>query len=338
MDSPLVVSSSPHIHDEETTRSIMLDVCIGLLFPLALSTYYFELRALYLTTISVVCCVGFEYLYRRLMKKNNTTRDLSAVVTGMLLAFTLPVSAPYWVAAVGAFFAIVVVKQLYGGLGKNFMNPALSARAFLVISFPSYVSNFTEPTFLDDNFSFLVHPDAVSAATPLAALKQGMLPEDVTLQNLLFGEIPGSLGEVSSLMLLVGGLWLLVRRVITPRVPLSFLGTVAALTFLLAPPGVAPLEYMLFSLLSGGLMLGAIFMATDYSTSPVTKRGQILFGIGCGLLTVFLRDFSKMPEGVCFAILIMNTLVWALDKAGRARRFGEKPLVFLFRRKGGGRT
>ena len=338
MDSPLVVSSSPHIHDEENTRSIMLDVCIALLFPLALGTYYFELKAFYLAAVSVLCCVGFEFVYRRIMKKSSTVRDLSAVVTGMLLAFTMPVSAPYWVVAVGAFFAIVVVKQLYGGLGKNFMNPALAARAFLVISFPAYVSKFTEPTFLDDDFSLFTIPDAIASATPLAALKQGELPDGVTLQNLLFGEIPGCIGEVSALMLMLGGLWLLIRRVITPRIPASYLGTVAVFTFLFAPEGVAPLTFMLYSLLSGGVMLGAIFMATDYSTSPVTKRGQLMYGIGCGALTVFFRYFSQMPEGVCFSILIMNTLVWTLDKAGRARRFGEKPLGFLFRRKGGGRT
>lgn len=334
MDSPLVVSSSPHIHDEENTRSIMLDVCIALLFPLALGTYYFEIKALYLTLVSVLSCVVFEFIYRRLLKKSDTFRDMSAVVTGMLLAFTLPVSTPYWVVIVGAFFAIVIVKQLYGGLGKNFMNPALAARAFLVISFPAFTGNFTEPTFLDADFSFFSIPDAVSAATPLNALKQGLLPEGVSLQNLLFGEIAGCIGEVSALMLMMGGLWLLIRRVISLRIPLSYIGTVAALTFLFHPAAIDPVQFMLYSILSGGLMLGAIFMATDYSTSPVTKRGQILYGVGCGLLTVFIRFFGKMPESVCFSILIMNTLVWMLDKAGRARRFGEKPLSFLFRKGG----
>lgn len=337
MESPLMVSSSPHIHDEENTRSIMMDVCIALIFPLALGTYYFEMKALYLTALSVISCIVFEFLYRKLLKKSSTVRDMSAVVTGMLLAFTLPVTTPYWIVVVGAFFAIVVVKQLYGGLGKNFMNPALAARAFLVISFPSYIGRFTEPTFLDDDFSFLTSPDAVSAATPLVALKHGALPEGVSIQNLLFGETAGCIGEVSALMLLMGGLWLLIRRVISLRIPLSYVGTAAVLTFVFAPPTVAPLQFMLYSILSGGLLLGAIFMATDYSTSPVTKRGQILYGIGCGVLTIFIRYFGKMPGSVCFSILIMNTLVWMLDKAGRARRFGEKPLAFLFRKGGASR-
>jgi electron transport complex protein RnfD len=312
----------------------MTDVCIALLFPLALGTYYFEMKALYLTLVSVLSCVVFEFLYRKALKKTNTIRDMSAVVTGMLLAFTLPVSTPYWVVVVGAFFAIVVVKQLYGGLGKNFMNPALAARAFLVVSFPAYTGIFTEPTFHEDGFSFFSTPDAISAATPLASLKQGVLPENYDLQNLLFGEIPGCIGEVSALILIIGGLWLLARRVITPRVPVSYLGTVALLTFVFSPAGVDSLQFMLYSILSGGLMLGAIFMATDYTTCPVTKRGQILYGIGCGLLTVFIRYFGKMPESVCFSILIMNTLVWMLDKAGRARRFGVRPFAFLFKKGG----
>ena len=334
MSAPLLVSSSPHIRADENTRSIMLDVVVALLFPLAVATYYFELKALYLTALSVVSCVAIEFLYRKIMKKTSTIHDLSAVVTGILLAFVLPVSTPYWIVPIGALFAIVVVKQLYGGLGKNFMNPALAARAFLTLSFPGVVGRFTSPTFLDSGFSFKGATDMITSATPLMSLKNGMLPENISLTNLLLGEIPGSLGETSAILLLLGGLYLVVRKVIHPRIPLAFMGTVAVLTFTFPPEGIARLDFMLYSLLSGGLVLGAVFMATDYSTSPVTKRGQIFFGIGCGILTVFMRFFGKMPEGVCYAILLMNTLVWLLDKVGLPRRFGVKPFAFLRRGRG----
>ncbi len=328
----LVVSSSPHIRTEDNTRSIMLDVCIALAFPLVVALYFFGPRAFTVTAVSVISCVVFEYLVCRALKRPPAIRDLSAVVTGLLLAFCLPVAVPLWLPVVGAFFAIVVVKQLYGGLGKNFLNPALAARAFL-FSWASIMTSWTNPMLEQKLNPFLsvdmtsAATDAVSAATPLKALKDGLLPE-ASLWQMFRGEIAGSLGEVSAVLILFGGLYLIVRKVITPRIPLSFIGTVAALTFLF-PKGdiawgdwAARGEWALYHLLSGGLMLGAVFMATDYSTSPVTKRGQIIFGIGCGALTVFIRYFGGYPEGVCYAILLMNTTVWLLDKTGLPRRFG----------------
>jgi electron transport complex protein RnfD len=341
MDHSYTISSSPHIKQEEDTRSLMLDVCIALAFPLIIAVYFFGWRALVITALSVGACVFFEWAYRALMKKESSAGDLSAVVTGLLLAFNLSAAAPYWLPVIGAFFAIVIVKQLYGGLGHNFLNPALAARVFLAVSFTGVMNVF--PAAAPGDLTALPlwgRVDAVSAATPLSMglMKAGVLPGEAqfNLQELLLGQMPGTLGEVSALMLLLGGLYLLVRRVITPRVPLCYLGTVAALTYLFPLGGNSRLDWMLFQLLSGGLVLGAVFMATDYVTSPVTKRGQVLFGVGCGLLTVFIRYFGGYPEGVSFAILIMNACVWLFDKFSQPRRFGTRRLAFL--RRGGRRT
>lgn len=317
----LTVSSSPHIRGLEDTRSIMQDVIIALLFPLIMAYFFFGWRAVILTGISVAASVFFEWLYRKLLKKSSSIGDLSAVVTGLLLAYCLPPSAPYWIPVVGAFFAIVIVKQLYGGIGKNFLNPALAARAFL-FSFPAIMTNWSAPF---DRPALWGATDAVSQATPLMLMKNGELPGDsTTLINMLLGQRGGSLGEVSAIILLLGGLYLVVRHVISPRIPLCYLGTVALIAFCFPAAGVDPLQWMLYNLMSGGLILGAVFMATDYATSPVTVRGQILFGIGCGLLTMFIRTFGGYPEGVCFSILIMNTVVWMLDKVSMPRRFGVK--------------
>ena len=320
----LTVSSSPHIKGEDNTRSIMLDVCIALVFPLAIACYFFGLRALLLALVSVVSCVLFEWLYRKLMHKTSAIGDLSAVVTGLLIAFGLPVSVPYWIPIVGAFFAIVIAKQLYGGLGKNWINPALAARVFLFLSFPAYLdaAAFT-PALLKPGLPLWGTIDAVSAATPLAFMQNGQLPlRTYTLQELFLGQIPGCLGEVSAVILLVSGLYLLLRRVITPRIPLAYLGTVALCAFAFPRGDGAAWQWVVCELLSGGLILGAVFMATDFSTSPVTPRGQWIFGVGCGLLTVLIRVFGAYPEGVSFAILIMNSCVWFLDKMGLPRRFG----------------
>ncbi|MDR1693497.1 MAG: RnfABCDGE type electron transport complex subunit D [Oscillospiraceae bacterium] len=322
MDEQLTVSSSPHIRADDNTRSIMTDMLIALFFPLAVAFYFFGIRVLTLTCVSVLCCILFEYAYRKLLKKTRSIGDMSAAVTGVLLVSVLPPSTPYWMVALGAFFAVVVVKQLYGGLGKNFLNPALAARAFL--GGVASLSSFAEPL-LENRFDLFGSADAVAAATPLAGeslekLYGGVTP--FTWQDMFLGQIPGSIGEVSAALLLLGGLYLLIRKVITLRIPLAFIGTVALLTFLFPRGGVARLDFMVYNLLAGGLILGAVFMATDYSTSPVTPRGQWLFGIGCGLLTVFMRYFAAMPEGVCYSILLMNTVVWTLDKVGRPRRFG----------------
>ncbi|GHU93380.1 electron transport complex subunit D [Clostridia bacterium] len=325
MERDLIVSSSPHIRGDNSTRGIMFDVLIPLLFPLGLAAFLFGPRVLILTALSVASCVLFEWLYRKLLKKSNSVGDMSAVVTGMLLVFTLPASAPYWIPIVGAFFAIVVVKQLFGGLGQNFMNPALAARAFL-FSWPAIMTTWPEH---GTAVPLLGGADAVSVATPLKQLKDG----DVTglsLPDLFIGQTAGSIGEISVVLLLLGGIYLWVRGVITPRIPLAFIFTVAALTFAFAPDRETAVTFMLSHVLSGGLVLGAIFMATDYATSPVTRDGQILFGVGCGALTVFIRFFGSLPEGVCYAILIMNTLTWLLDKAGKPKTFGTKKV------KGGG--
>ncbi len=322
MDSELKlsVSSSPHIRSAEDTRSIMLDVIIALMPALAVAIYMFGLRALTLTCVSVAACVFFEWGYRKLMKKTSSIGDLSAVVTGILLAYCTPVSSPYWMIIIGAAFAIIIVKQLYGGIGKNFVNPALAARAFL-FSWPVLMSTWVAPLAYNSIFD-LSTADVVTAATPLASLHTGAIPQDITLLQAFMGQIGGSMGEISALALILGGLYLVVRKVISLRIPVGFIGSVAIITFIFPKGGNDNLSWMLWNLCSGGIMLGAFFMATDYSTSPVTKKGQWIFGVGCGLLTVFIRYFGSYPEGVSYAILIMNVCVWLIDKYTMPKRFG----------------
>lgn len=314
----LTISSSPHAHCGTTTQTVMRDVLIALLPALLGAVSFFGFRALAVTLVSVGGCVFFEWAYRKLLKLDSTLWDLSAVVTGVLIAFVCPVSVPYWCILIGDFFAIVIVKQLFGGIGQNFVNPALAARAFL-LSWPVIMSTWVKPGFANGAGLFST-VDAVTAATPLAALHQGQLPQASLLQ-LFLGNVGGSLGETSAALLLVGLVYLLLRRVISARIPLSFIGTVAVLTVLF-PQGNDRLLWMGSQVLSGGLLLGAIFMATDYVTSPMTKWGQLIFGIGCGVLTVAIRYFGSYPEGVSYAILIMNCCVPLLDKVGRPRRFG----------------
>lgn len=313
------VASSPHIVTSNSVRGIMLDVIIALCPALIVSTYFFGPRVLIMTLISVVSCVVFEWLYRLVLKKSFSLDDLSACVTGMLLAMCLPVNAPYWLPVVGAFFSVVVVKQLFGGIGKNFLNPALAGRVFL-FSFPALMNSFASAG-TDFWTSLFGTADAVTSATPMASLHQGILP-DLTITQMLLGEHGGSMGEVPALMLILGGIYLLLRRVISWRIPVCYIGTVAVLTFLFPLGGNDRFEWMIANLLCGGLLLGAIFMATDYVTSPVTVKGQFIYAIGCGALTVFLRYFGTYPEGVSFSILIMNACVPLFDKAGMPHRFG----------------
>ena len=308
----LKMSASPHVHSPVTTTFLMLDVIIALLPALVWSVYAFGFRSLALTLVSVCSCVVFEFLYRKLMHKPDTVGDLSAVVTGILLAFCLPSTLPFWMPVVGAFFAIVIVKQLYGGIGKNVVNPALAARVFLFLSFSGEMSHFQAP--------HVSVPDAVASATPLALLQKGEAP-DISLFDMFLGEMPGCLGEVSVTLLLLGGVYLLLRRVITWHIPVSYIGTVALLTFLFPQGGMSGTTFMLYELCSGGLILGAFFMATDYVTSPVTAKGRLIYGVGCGLITVFIRYFGY-PEGVSFAILVMNLFTLALDKLTMPVRFG----------------
>lgn len=315
----LSISASPHIRTGEDTRSIMLDVLIALLPALVVAAWMFGLRAILNTVLSVLGCLFFEWGYRKLLHKPDSIGDLSAAVTGVLLAYTLPVSIPWWILLIGDAFAIILVKQLFGGIGKNFMNPALAARAFL-FSWPVAMTRWVVPLSYRSFFNPSM-ADAVTQATPLAAMKGGSLPQGVTLLQDFLGQVGGSMGEISAFALLLGGCYLLVRKVISPRIPLAFLLTMAVLTFLF-PQGNPRLGWMLWQLCSGGVMLGAIFMATDYTTSPVNPTAQIVFGIGCGALTVFIRYFGSYAEGVSYAILIMNATVWLLDKAFPRKRFG----------------
>ena len=320
MSNSYIKTSSPHIKTDDTTRILMIDMLIALSPALVMGIVYFGFRALTITCVSVISCIVFEYLYRRLLKKSFSIGDLSAVVTGVLLAFCLPSSVPYWIPVVGAFFAIIVVKQLFGGIGKNFVNPALAARAFL-FSWPVLMTTWPEPF---KNVALLVSDpnDIVTGATPLSIIKfkSGELP-DLNFFQYFIGEKGGSLGETSALFLLLGGLYLLYRKVITWHIPVTFIGTVAILTYIFHW-NYSPFEFMYVNIFSGGLILGAVFMATDYTTSPITRRGKIIYGIGCGIITVFLRYFGGYPEGVCYAILIMNTFVWLIDKYTRPRQYG----------------
>ena len=319
----LIATSSPHIRGSETTRSIMLDVIIAMIPALVFAVFNFGLRALTLTVVSVVGCVFFEWLYRKLMKKPQSVGDLSAVVTGMLLALTCPVTLEHWAILVGGFFAIVFVKQLFGGIGKNFINPALAGRAVLVASYAGSMTRWIDPA--ANKASILgANVDAITAATPMAYLKNGDmegLKAAYEISDVFLGTIGGSMGEVSAIALILGGVYLIWRKVINWQTPAAYIGTVAVLSFLFPKAG-SGLEWMLYSVFGGGLMLGAFFMATDYATSPVTKKGQLIYGIGCGLLTVFIRYFGSYNEGVCYSIMVMNCCTALIDKYTKPTRFG----------------
>ncbi len=322
-DLKLIATSNPHIRSNETTRSIMLDVIIAMLPALVWAVICFGMKALTLTAVSVIGCMFFEWLYRTLMKKPQSIGDLSAVVTGMLLAFVSPVTTPYWMILIGDFFAIVVVKQLFGGIGKNFVNPALAGRAFLLGSYAGVMTTWIDPAV---NKAPLMGStaDIITAATPMAYLKTGDiegLKSAYSVVDMFMGKTGGSLGEVSALLLLLGGAYLIFRKVINWQTPVAYLGTVAVLSFLFPKAG-SGLEWMLYSVFGGGLMLGAFFMATDYATSPVTKKGQLIFGIGCGLFTVLIRYFGSYNEGVCYSIMVMNLCVALIDKYAKPTRFG----------------
>ena len=319
----LIATSNPHIRSNETTRSIMLDVIIAMLPALVWAVIWFGVKALTLTAVSVIGCMFWEWLYRKLMKKPQSVGDLSAVVTGMLLAFVCPVTTPYWMIIIGGFFSIIVVKQLFGGIGKNFVNPALAGRAFLLGSYAGVMTTWIDAT---QNKAPLMGStaDIVTAATPLAYMKTGNmagLTETYSVMDMFLGKTGGSLGEISAAMLILGGLYLIWRKVINWQTPVAYIATVAVLSFLFPKAG-SSLEWMLYSVFGGGLMLGAFFMATDYATSPVTKKGQLVFGIGCGLFTVLIRYFGSYNEGVCYSIMVMNLCVALIDKYTKPTRFG----------------
>lgn len=308
MDNKLIASSSPHIRSDETISRIMLDVIIALLPATLASIYFFRLNAFMLIALSVVSAVATEAIFQKARKKPITINDLSAVVTGLLVAFNIPASAPWWIPVIGSAFAIAIVKQFFGGLGHNFMNPALAARAMLLASWPTIMTDWVTPGV-----------DAMTTATPLAILKgqaEGTLP---SLTDMLLGNIGGSLGETSAILLIIGGIYLLYRGVINWRIPFTYIGTVAVIMLVFG----GGLENTAYHLLAGGLMLGAFFMATDYASSPVTKKGQIIFGIGAGLLTAIIRLKGGYPEGVSYSILLMNVAAPLIDKYTSPKVFGE---------------
>lgn len=305
----LTVSASPHFCSRQTTSGIMLDVIIALVPSLVAAYIIFGVRTLILSAVSVIACVAFEYLSRRIMKRHNTISDLSAVVTGLLLAFNVPATMPVWMVIIGDFFAIVIAKQFFGGIGQNFVNPALIGRIVLMSSFPSKMGSFPEP---------LVSTIPLTSATPLASLKSGASPEQ-SLLGMFLGLRGGCLGEVCIAALLIGFVYLLVRKVISWHIPVAYIGTVAVIMLL---AGKGDFEYMLYELMAGGLVLGAVFMATDYTTSPVSKKGKIIYAVGCGIITSLIRIFGNLPEGVSFSIIIMNILVPHIEHITTPKPFG----------------
>ena len=308
----LIATSSPHIRGEQTTQTIMRDVLIGLCPALLFACYNFGVRALSVTAFSAAACVFFEWAYRRIMNKPQSVMDLSAAVTGVLLAFVCPVQIPYWTILIGDFFAIVLV------------NPALAGRAALLASYAGTMTTWANPV---GKFAAVLGStaDVTTTATPLAQLKGGtaaFLMSKYSVADMFLGTIPGSVGEVSTLALLIGFAWLLYRKIINWQTPVFYVGTVAVLAFLFPRGGVDGFDWMIYNVLGGGLMLGAIFMATDYATSPVTAKGQAIFGIGCGLFTIAIRYFGSYNEGVCYSIMVMNLFVPLIDRYVKPPRFG----------------
>ena len=298
----MIVSVSPHLRDKTDTLSIMRDVLIALTPALIASVLIFGFRSLLVVAVCIIFSVGSEWAFERIVKKPSTVNDLSAAVTGILLAYNLPVGIPLWQAAIGSMVAIVVVKQLFGGIGKNFANPAITARIIMLLSFSGTMTTWA-------------FPDVVSSATPLVILKGESAQALPALMNMFLGVRGGCLGETSALALLIGGTYLLIRRVISWHTPVAFIGTVFLLTLALGKQPV-------YQLMSGGLLLGAIFMATDYSTTPSTDWGRVIFGVGCGLITVLIRVWGNYPEGVSFSILLMNILTPYISKATRKKALG----------------
>lgn len=309
MSKLLNVSSSPHVRSHETTHSIMLDVAIAMLPATAFGVYHFGMHALLVLIVTVAACVLSEYVYEKLMKKPSTISDCSALVTGLILALNMPPEIPVWIPALGGIFAIIVVKQLYGGLGQNFMNPALAARCFLLISLALFMNDFSSPA---------IGFDSVSGATPLASMRAG---GTVDLAALITGQIPGTIGEVSAIALIIGGIYMIARKVISPRIPLIYIGTTAVFIFLF---GGFDINYTLCQVFAGGLIFGAFFMATDYVTSPITPKGQVVYGVVLGVLTGIFRLWGASPEGVSYAIILSNLLVPMIEKVTLPTAFGKE--------------
>ncbi len=303
----LIVSPSPHDENYTKTTNIMLNVIIALLPAWGAAVYFFGLRVIPLTAVCIGSCIFFEYVCRAMMKRSNTIGDLSAVVTGLILAMNLPSTLPYWMAVIGSFIAIVIVKQLFGGLGQNFANPAITARIVLMISFPAAMTKWVEPFTHTDL-------DAISGATPLPLAGTD---NAVSYLDLFLGKTGGCLGETCALALLIGGLYLAARKIISLAAPLSFIGSLFILSWI---SGSDPV----YQILAGGVFLGAFFMATDYATTPITTKGKIVFGLGCGIITFIIRRFGSYPEGVSFSILLMNVLTPYIEQLTRTKVLGAK--------------
>ena len=309
----LTVSYTLHIHGANNIKRIMLDVIIALIPAFLGGIYFFGISALVAIVTSIAFCVLFEYLWDKAIKKENTTGDLSAVVTGLLLALTLPSGVPLWMIVIGDAFAIIIVKCFYGGIGQNFVNPALAARAFMLACWPVAITSFPSPK---DYFGiFGSGVDAISTSTPLAVIKNGGTP--AKLFDLFFGYVPGSIGEVSAFLLLIGGIYLIFRKVINIVIPSTYIISVGLFGILFTDYG------FLYNILTGGVILAGFFMATDYTTSPVSKKGQFVYALGAGLLTAVIRKFGGYPEGITYAILIMNIATPLIDKYIRPRKFGK---------------
>ncbi len=320
LDKKLAVSASPHDHAKDSVSRIMLDVIIALVPSLIAAVFIFGYRTLIISAISVGTCVLAEYISRIVMKRHQTIGDFSAIVTGLLIAFNVPVSTPLWIVVLGDIFAIIVVKQMFGGIGMNFVNPALAARIMLLASFPTVMADWTAP--------FSWRTEAVTTASPLNAIKAVFRAGDITadsfddlpsLLDMFLGKKAGSFGEVCAIALIIGFVYLVVRRVIKPTIPVVYVGTFALIMLFV---GGFNLKFVAYEVLAGGLLLGAIFMATDYTTSPINFKGQVVFAIGCGIITALIRLFGNLPEGVSFAIIIMNILVPHIENLTTPKPFG----------------
>lgn len=308
MSNKLIVSASPHIRDCAMTSTIMRDVLIALAPAMIAATLIFGFRAILMTAVCVLACIVFEYATERVLGRENTISDLSAAVTGVILSFNLPVQLPIWMAVVGCFFAIVIVKQLFGGIGNNFANPAIAARIFLLLSFSQPMTSWLAV----ENGKAV---EGVFGATPLAQIAAGETANLPSLMDMFLGTRGGCMGETCALALIIGGIYLIWRKVITITIPLSFIGGVFVLSLLF---GVDPM----YQVLGGGLMIGAFFMATDYTTSPITEKGKIIFGLGCALITMVIRVFGSYPEGVSYSILLMNIVTPHINRMVRNKAFG----------------
>ena len=311
MENKYIVSSSPHLHTSLTTNRIMLDVILALLPTTLVGIVFFGWYAALVIAVAIAAAMLSEWIFNKIMKKRNTLDDLSAILTGLLIGLNMPPDIPLWMVAIGSAFAIIIVKQMFGGLGKNFMNPALGARCFMLVAWTGAMTSFRLPF------------DAVSSATPLAIMKDGVEGTLPSLTNCLIGLKGGTIGEVSAIALIIGFAYLLIRRVVSIRIPAAYIISFAVMTFFFGKQAFDA-QYLAYQLLTGGLLLGAFFMATDYVTSPTTPNGMIIFGIGCGVLTFLIRRFGGYPEGVSFSILLMNVAAPLIERYTVPRSFGHK--------------